>query len=315
MTRSILQRIFVLAAVLACCASAAPAQSVNCQQGYVWRQAFPGDLACVSPLSRDQAAADNAAADSRRAAPGSDTCIQGYVWRGANIQDHVCVTPEVRRLTAVDNGFAPKRILPQLTSEIGASPSAATDSEDFILQKGHEIPGFHLFDPPQELVNLLEGTDFQPVNQLTIDELNRRANQIGIKGTKFVFDAKAAVTGFSFDLEGGSRSESHISAAMLAPSTIVDGTGVVQIFFTAVPHRQYILDCLVDGDDKYTVDTRYITQNKTAPWYLGVASSQKHDLLIPFAPAPDDAQSAVAAIQLKGQSLSLGGCQIYRSWP
>jgi hypothetical protein len=315
MTRSVLQRIFVPAAVFACCAAAALAQSVNCQQGYVWRQAFQGDMACVSPLSRDQAAADNAAADSRRAAPDSDACIQGYVWREANPQDHVCVTPQVRRLTAVDNGFAPKRVLPKPADDDRGTPPVATDFESVIVQTAREIPGFHLFDPPQELVNLLEGTDFQPVNQLTIDELNRRAGQIGIKEPKFVFDATAAVTGFSFDLQGGSRSEIHISAAMLAPSTIVNGTGVVQIFFTAVPHRQYILDCLVDGDDNYTVDTRYIGQNKTAPWYQGVAIGQKHDLLIPFAPAPDDAQSAVAAIQLKGQSLSLGGCQLYRSWP
>jgi len=315
MTRSALQRILTPAAVLACCAAVAPAQSINCQQGYFWRQAFPDDHVCVSPLSRDQAAADNAAADSRRAAPDSDTCIQGYVWRGARPQDHVCVTPEVRRLTAVDNGFAPKRVLPLPTDNLSGPPPVAMDSEAAIMQKGREIPSFHLFDPPQELVNLLDGADFQPVNLLTLDELNRRASQIGIKGPKFVFDAKAAVTGFSFDLQGGGRSESHISAAMLAPSTIVNGTGVVQIFFTAAPYRQYILDCLVDGDDNYTVDTRYITQNKSAPWYQGVAISQKHDLLIPFNPAPDNTQSAAVAIQLKGQNLSLGGCQMYSATP
>jgi len=37
----------------------------TCRQGFVWRDAFPGDNVCVIPASRDRAAADNAAAASR----------------------------------------------------------------------------------------------------------------------------------------------------------------------------------------------------------------------------------------------------------
>jgi hypothetical protein len=40
----------------------------TCLQGYVWREAFPGDHVCVTPATRSQAAYDNSQADSRRAA-------------------------------------------------------------------------------------------------------------------------------------------------------------------------------------------------------------------------------------------------------
>lgn len=40
----------------------------TCKQGYVWREAYANDVVCVVPGSRQQAAADNAAA-SRRVVP------------------------------------------------------------------------------------------------------------------------------------------------------------------------------------------------------------------------------------------------------
>ena len=84
------------------------AHAATCASGYVWRSAFDGDLVCVTPQTREQAAADNAAAVSRRV-PGSQNCISGYVWRVARPDDLVCVTPEVRAQTAADNAQANQR--------------------------------------------------------------------------------------------------------------------------------------------------------------------------------------------------------------
>jgi hypothetical protein len=42
-------------------------RSDTCIQGYVWREAIPGDHVCVTPEVRAQAAEDNRLADSRRA--------------------------------------------------------------------------------------------------------------------------------------------------------------------------------------------------------------------------------------------------------
>jgi len=85
-----------------------------CIQGYVWREAFKGDHACVTPAVRAQAAEDNRAAKTRYqpggGAYGRDTCVQGYVWREAHPKDHVCVKPEVRAQAAEDNRAAKSRI-------------------------------------------------------------------------------------------------------------------------------------------------------------------------------------------------------------
>ena len=40
----------------------------TCKQGFVWREAFGGDVVCVPPAVRQQAANDNAAAASRKQA-------------------------------------------------------------------------------------------------------------------------------------------------------------------------------------------------------------------------------------------------------
>ena len=93
-------------------ASAADYGPDTCLNGFVWRDARPGDHVCVTPGTRAQAAADNRAASARRnpAGPyGPDTCINGFVWREAYPGDHVCVTPPTRSQAAADNAAAADR--------------------------------------------------------------------------------------------------------------------------------------------------------------------------------------------------------------
>ncbi len=85
----------------------------TCRQGYVWREAYAGDVTCVPPSSRTQARADNAAAPYRvdpYGAYGPKSCKQGYVWREARWGDYVCVVPSVRTRTAGENRLAASRI-------------------------------------------------------------------------------------------------------------------------------------------------------------------------------------------------------------
>ena len=86
----------------------------TCLQGFVWRNAFRGDRVCVTPDVRNQVAADNAQAASRRSPNGGpygpDTCRQGFVWREASAQDHVCVNPQARSQTAGDNNAKCNRL-------------------------------------------------------------------------------------------------------------------------------------------------------------------------------------------------------------
>ena len=83
----------------------------RCVQGYVWREAGPGDLVCVTPATRTRAWADNAARFARWVPGpyGPHTCVNGYVWREAFSGDDVCVTPDIRSQAAADNGQAAVR--------------------------------------------------------------------------------------------------------------------------------------------------------------------------------------------------------------
>jgi hypothetical protein len=83
----------------------------TCKQGYVWREAYPGDVVCVTPAVRAQAAADNAQAAPRwvPGAYGPHTCIRGYVWREARNGDDVCVIPQTREQARADNAQAAAR--------------------------------------------------------------------------------------------------------------------------------------------------------------------------------------------------------------
>lgn len=92
-----------------------PLPSGSCYPGFVYRLARPTDKLCVSPESRNQAQADNAAAASRRvvATNGPDTCKSGFIFRAAFTNDHVCVTQAVRIQAAADNAAAASRKLLQ----------------------------------------------------------------------------------------------------------------------------------------------------------------------------------------------------------
>jgi beta-lactam-binding protein with PASTA domain len=104
---------FPIAGVSAVIVTPPPAASNRCISGFVWREAFPGDLVCVTPQIRAQAAMDNAQAASRYQPGGGpygrQTCRQGFVWREANARDRVCVSPATRAQAARDNSMAASR--------------------------------------------------------------------------------------------------------------------------------------------------------------------------------------------------------------
>jgi hypothetical protein len=85
----------------------------TCIQGFVWREAGPGDVVCVTPAIRTSTAQQNQAAgqnvEPNGGAYGPATCKQGFVWREAFSGDTVCVTPGVRSQAASDNAAAASR--------------------------------------------------------------------------------------------------------------------------------------------------------------------------------------------------------------
>lgn len=90
------------------------AAAAMCKSGYVWREARPSDLVCVTPASRSRVAEENRTAASRvvdRERGGArGQCIPGFVWREAYVGDVVCVTPAVRTLVRDENLLASTRV-------------------------------------------------------------------------------------------------------------------------------------------------------------------------------------------------------------
>jgi hypothetical protein len=84
--------------------------ALQCLPGYVWRTARASDLVCVTPATRQQTLADNAAAPGRTLPNGY--CVSGYVWRNAFNGDGVCVTPATRSQAQDDNAAHGSRVNP-----------------------------------------------------------------------------------------------------------------------------------------------------------------------------------------------------------
>jgi hypothetical protein len=118
-------------------ASPSFALSDACKQGFVWRNSTPTDHVCVTPDTRAQGAADNAAA-SAHTLQGSDACLSGYVWREANPQDHVCVTPPRRTQMAKDNAAALRAVSPTVVTSSQAG-QLAVQAEGLSPQQGKNL--------------------------------------------------------------------------------------------------------------------------------------------------------------------------------
>jgi hypothetical protein len=125
---------FILAALArASCVTPASADPPygpdTCIQGFVWREAIPGDNVCVTPAVRDATAAQNANAVANRdpnGAYGSNSCKQGFVWREAFDGDVVCVTPDVRAATKADNAAAASRKVSNSPQQAPAPAAGST---------------------------------------------------------------------------------------------------------------------------------------------------------------------------------------------
>lgn len=95
----------------------------TCSAGFVWREAFTGDKACVTGAVRGAVAYDNSQAVARRL-PGSVFCVNGFVWREARPGDVVCVTPATRSQAYSDNSDQILRLAdPAATPRGGATVS------------------------------------------------------------------------------------------------------------------------------------------------------------------------------------------------
>lgn len=84
----------------------------TCKSGFVWREARPEDLVCVTPKARSRTAKENKRAAKfvdPDGAYGPNSCIEGFVWREAFEGDTTCVPPEIRDVVREENDLGPSR--------------------------------------------------------------------------------------------------------------------------------------------------------------------------------------------------------------
>lgn len=160
---------------LAAALRAQPASTAEtCRAGYVWREAFLGDLVCVTPQTRRQAARDNARADARKepggGAYGPDTCHPGYVWREARPEDHVCVTPQTRAQTASDNLNAAARRVPAEAPGAGASAGPPIQGTAGAARAGRAAEGAGTLGPAREETLPKENVRCRSYAQRAVDQ-------------------------------------------------------------------------------------------------------------------------------------------------
>ncbi|MFG2879934.1 hypothetical protein ACGFYU_33815 [Streptomyces sp. NPDC048337] len=72
--------------------------SNRCKPGFVWRDSFEGDALCVNPDQRDSEGRQGPNRQPGGGAWGALTCKPGYVWRDSYQGDALCVIPEERDL-------------------------------------------------------------------------------------------------------------------------------------------------------------------------------------------------------------------------
>jgi hypothetical protein len=112
----------------------------TCNQGFVWREAGPGDVVCVSPAVRDSTAQQNQAAaqnvEPNGGAYGPNTCKQGFVWREAFSGDTACVTPGIRSQAASDNASAASRKAANAPAPAAPAPCLQSPLPGFVPNIG-----------------------------------------------------------------------------------------------------------------------------------------------------------------------------------
>jgi MmpS family membrane protein len=142
----------------------------TCIQGYVWRDARPGDNVCVTPQVRDRTAQENANPTQNREPNGGpygpDTCKQGFVWRDAFDGDHICVTPEIRAQTSADNAAAESR--KQANPQPAPAPAPAPDPDAYTVTVTFEVFGSGTAQEIDSYIDDLQDRKYSVVNNVPL---------------------------------------------------------------------------------------------------------------------------------------------------
>jgi hypothetical protein len=301
MPRLLPRFLLILLASVFCLISLASAQPGACKQGFVWREAFPGDQVCVTPETRAQVQADNRTAATRRVAPNNDACIRGYVWREASPQDHVCVTVQTRAQAQEDNRVAGTRL--------GAGGGGFMASS--APQQSNPAPiGQHIEAGTEMQVSKPSRLQARPrPAPLTEVDLNGQAPRLKIQPGRIRLPGVYSPN-IRYQLENfNNQVGAEVNTTNVESADFYGATGYVEIDFNVLPGKQFMLDCSVGDNGTYKVGTTFVDSHGNGPNYTGgpMTAFSQH-LLIPLNPAPGNA--ATAKVVISFTEVTFYGCVV-----
>lgn len=101
----------------------------------------------------------------------------------------------------------------------------------------------------------------------------------------------------------------EVDTPTLTDSVLYGATGYVQVDFSVLPGKQFLLDCSLGEDGTYKIGTTFLDKNGNGPNFLGgQMSSYNRHLLIPLNTTPANAASARVIIDFS--EIEFYGCQV-----
>lgn len=237
-------------------------------------------------------------------------------------------TQHYARLTSAATSFLPQhpapaapiptpgkvRAMPRLASLLLALPFAALAITSTPAQAPQirltepPPPGFHLStNPAAEARPRPTAIRAHPrPSPLAPGDIARLAPKLGIKPGPI----QLYVQTIKYQIESYNQTVGfEVDTPTLTDSILYGATGYVQIDFSVLPGKQFLLDCSLGQDGTYKLATTFLTPNGgSTGWLDGQMSSFNQHLLIPLNTTPANAQGGRVVIDFT--EIEFYGCQV-----
>jgi hypothetical protein len=168
-------------------------------------------------------------------------------------------------------------------------------------------PGFHPSTPAAEARPRPTAVRMKPrPSPLAPGDIMRLAPKLGIKPGEI----KLYVQTIKYQIESYNNTVGfEVDTPSLTDSVLYGATGYVQVDFSVLPGKQFLLDCSLGEDGTYKVGTTFLTPNGgSTGWLDGKMSSFNQHLLIPLNTTPANAQGGRVIIDFT--EIEFYGCQV-----
>jgi len=168
-------------------------------------------------------------------------------------------------------------------------------------------PGFHPSTNPQSEAPRPAAVRMHPrPAPLDPGDIARLAPKLGIKPGQI----KLYVQTIKYQIESYNTAVGfEVDTPTLTDSILYGATGYVEVDFSVLPGKQFLLDCSLGEDGTYKVGTTFLTPNNGSTGFLdGQLSSFNRHLLIPLNTTPANAQGGRVVINFT--EIEFYGCQV-----